>query len=591
MYRIIFVNLHEYIKEDIFDVPLGVLSLATKLKQNPCYNVEIVDFQYDCMIGLFKYVDDFNKNINNMCVYLLDKKPDIIGIYTMCNTYHIALLLGRKIKEVNPKVKIMLGGPQATLTANETLKKFPWIDVIGLGEGENSIEIIVRNLLDDKSFSYEAGVAYVKEGQVINNGIAPLIEDLDSLPMLDYSFFDMTRFKSINIDVGRGCPYSCIFCSTKNFWQRKFRIKSPQRLFEEIKWILYQYGIKNFSFMHDLFTLNKKKVIEFCNLIIKGKLDIKWTCSARIDTLDEEIIYKMASSGCSNIYLGIETGSPRMQRAIGKNLNISKIYEIVDMLNKYNIIPKLSFIYGFPDESEEDVRATIYMIETLAKKYGYLKKNIQLHRLAFFPGTELTERYLDKLTYSEENNSTMMLTNKFPDEVMEIIKNKELFPQFYEYKTELRDRLVMFEKFIPIVYLRTMSCYKDTYRILMMYYDNNILRFYDDYKKEEEDTLRKLSFFNVNKGSNTLFKPFESINNFVQKHNFDKWDKLIKEMSRFEYNIADFLYNTKQEQKTLEFDLDVYNIKKTNNMNNINVPIKVRFIREDEKKISVLKIS
>ena len=159
----------------------------------------------------------------------------------------------------------------------------------------------------------------------------------------------------LNIETGRGCPYNCTFCSTKTFWNRKVRLKSIDRLINEIKYYDNNYSINNFGFIHDLFTARKQHIMEFCKKLVDLRLNINWTCDTRADTLDEEIVKLMAKAGCNRITLGVETGSDRMQQIINKNLTISKIKETIKLLDKYNIKMKICVMYGFPEEEERDL--------------------------------------------------------------------------------------------------------------------------------------------------------------------------------------------------------------------------------------------
>ena len=144
--------------------------------------------------------------------------------------------------------------------------------------------------------------------------------DLQQLHKFNYDLVPyMHELDQIDIEGGRGCPFSCVFCSTKTFWKSNFRLKENMILIREIGELKNKYDIRRFNIVHDLFTANKSKIIEFCDLVIENQLDIVWGCSARIDTIDEDIAMRLKWSGCDQIYFGIETGSMRMQKLINKN--------------------------------------------------------------------------------------------------------------------------------------------------------------------------------------------------------------------------------------------------------------------------------
>ncbi len=169
---------------------LGVLSLATLVREQTDYDVEVIDFQHEAIVNHYKPKDTFEEEIQQQYDYIIQKKPNIISFYTVCNNYHNAIALARRIKHTMPVIKVVFGGPQATLTANTTIREAPWVDVIAIGEGEKSIVNIMTTLWNEGDLHKVRGVVFKQEGHVINTGMPPLIKDLDELPMIDYSLMD-----------------------------------------------------------------------------------------------------------------------------------------------------------------------------------------------------------------------------------------------------------------------------------------------------------------------------------------------------------------------------------------------------------------
>lgn len=588
MKSIFFINILDH-EISSTHTPLGILSLVSLLNNSKNYDVHIIDFGYECKKGNFKYYNNFYRDVDNMSNYILKKQPDIVIFYTMCNIYHIAVILAKRLKEYCPNIKIVFGGPHATLTGNATLKAFPWIDYIALGEGENTVKTILDNIINNNNLNTTNGIAYRKDNQIINNGLPKLIKDLDQLPQIDYSLIDMSEVKEAVLETGRGCPYSCTFCSTKTFWKRNYRMKSIKRVIKEIKCLKKEYKINNFNFIHDMFTANRKYIFDICDNLLKNNLKIRWTCSARVDSLDEELIKKMAEAGCRSIFLGIETGSPRMQNIINKNLNIDDMYNVIDTLYKYNVYPRLSFIYGFPQETEKDILKTLSMINKLVKKHSTLVNRIYLHKLCFYAGTELTNVYYDNLSYSEYNNETTIYTNNLPQDVIDMVKNnKEIFSHFFEYKSELLNKVELLNKFVSYIYLRTLHPFRCTYKLLMEYYNDNILQLFYCYKQVEEKTLRLSCYQDTSKGANKLINAYKSFYNFVNKSYFGDKDNFIKEIGKFEYDTMNFLYNSDKPQKIIKYNCNVYDMKKENSTAK-NDETTVRFIRKNTDVI-ILKV-
>ena len=292
------------------------------------------------------------------------------------------------------------------------------------------------------------GLVYLSNGVAVKNPRPVLMENPDELPMLDYSFLYLDDKKiqqsRFPIEVGRGCPFGCTFCATNSFWGRKYRLKSPQRIYEEIKTINECYGVTKFKFTHDMFTLNRKDVIETCRLLKTLDFNVDWGGSSRVDCIDKEMIDIMVDAGLSALFLGIETGSERIQRVINKNLKLERAAELIEYMISKGVRPTVSFMYGFPQETEEDLSQTIALLGDLLKQKNI---DISLHLCAFFVGTEMSAQYADQMTpvdyysnvtgdYAVEECNDIILT--YPD----------LFTHMLEYKTELRQKLKYFDVFI-----------------------------------------------------------------------------------------------------------------------------------------------
>lgn len=450
---------------------VGPLILSTILSEKKI-SCEILQF---CRIGNVAQFDVF---LDNALKILKEKKPKIISFYTRCDTYHIDIRLAQLIKEHLPGTYVVFGGPQSDITAEETIAQLPWVDFVCCGEGENTAYPLFSSLLKGEPDLSVDGLVYRRDGQVIKNPRPELIEDLDTIPVIDYSYFfyneddETARERGFPIDVGRGCPFGCTYCSTKTFWGRVFRLKSPQRICEEIRDIHNRFGMSRFVFSHDMFTVNRNKVIETCRLIRELDFPVRWSCSARLDCIDRELIDIMVDSGMVGIYIGIETGSPRMQKLINKNLKLDYALDIIGYMAEKGLSITASFIYGFPEETEEDLSETIAMMGQIMKLNSV---KVQAHLCTFLMGTELSERYREEMTPVETYSD---ITGEFAiDECADLIEAyPNLFIHMLEYKTEFRTKLRFFKEFITTWYsMRPLYQYlSETYprnRLVDMYYD------------------------------------------------------------------------------------------------------------------------
>ena len=485
-------------KGNMSDEVLGTLQLSTIL-ENKGISCEILQF---FRIGDITRFDEFLENAIKM---IGERRPKIVSFYTRCDIYHIDLRLAEVIKNKWKDIFIIFGGPQSDIVSVETIEQISYVDYVCCGEGENTIYPFFDSLLEETPDLSVPGLVYRKNGEVRKNPRPNLVENLDELPLIDYSSICISEGDEnkddlyFSIDVGRGCPFGCTYCSTKSFWGRKYRLKSPQRIFEEVKIAYEKFNIKRFGFSHDMFTLNRKSVIETCSLLKSLDFPIEWRCSARIDCIDKELIDIMIDAGMKRIFIGVETGSPRMQKMINKNLKLDNIVELIGYLSAKGIHVVASFIYGFPEETEGDLSKTMSLIRELMK---YKTVDVQTHLCTFLAGTELTEKYRSEMTYSLKCSD--ITGNKAIWECQEFIeKHKELFPHFLEYNTDLRTKLQGFKmfflmwRFMRPVYQYMSEKYPSD-KLIEMYYDfadanKNILKCIDTVPDDVvfEELLRK----------------------------------------------------------------------------------------------------
>ena len=466
MREIVFITPTE--SKNILKEGVGSLLLATILRGKGIES-HILSF------SAFGDPGDFYAFLQEGIRQICHKKPKIVSFYTRSDCFHIMLKMAKAVKE-QLGCPIVFGGPQADIIAKQTLEEIPYVDYICCGEGETTVYPFFSSLLRGEPDLSVDGLVYRKDGEIIMNPRPALIEDLDTIPLLDYTIFPENSLIdnqfAFPIDVGRGCPFGCTYCSTKTFWGRKYRLKSPKRIVEELQHYYDLFGVRHFVFQHDMFTMNKKLVMETCRLIKALPFKATWNCSARLDCIDEELIDAMADAGLYHIYLGIETGSPRMQKLANKNLKLDGIVEKIAYLRGKNLQVTTSFIYGFPQETEEDLSMTLALVMDLVR-IG--KVRIQMHRCAFLPGTALFEEYKEQLT---PTTAFCDMTGTFGvAECADLFgEHPGLFQYYNEYTTELRTKLLYVPEFIsmmrtmPSVYLYLSERYPRE-QLVQMYFD------------------------------------------------------------------------------------------------------------------------
>lgn len=476
---------------------LGTLLLATILKTN----------RISCKILPFGHIADvhfFDGFLQAALAKIDEEGPRIVSMYTRCDTFHISLRLAEVIKAHHPDVYIVFGGPQSDTVSTEVIAQMPCVDYVCCGEGENTIVPFFSSLLRGEPDLTIPGLVYRDNGEIVQNPRPELIHDLDSLPMIDFNgiYFDDypedIKNAQFCIDVGRGCPFGCAYCSTQAFWGRKYRLKSPQRIFEEVKAAHDDFGVTDFKFSHDMFTFSKKKVIETCNLLKTLDYPIKWNCSARLDCLDQEMIDAMVDAGMYNIFVGIETGSKRMQKIVHKNLNLDKVMDTLAYLRDKKISVDTSFVYGFPQETAVDLSQTLSLMAKIMDNHCGV---INTHLCAFLPKTELSELYKDQLTPADiYSNFTGKTAIKECEEL--IHSHLELFPQLMEYKTDVRTSLQYFALFIR-VWRKLVPVYQ---YIFERYSEDNAIQMYYDFVDVNRDALEKYGKLPLKKATEHLIR-------------------------------------------------------------------------------------
>lgn len=337
-------------------VPLGLLSLAAQLRrERPQVGCEVFDvnraIQREEVRLSGALYDDLARQLESY-------EADVVGFMTECDSYHHVLQICAALKQRAPRTQIVLGGPHASVVARATLERWPQIDAIVIGEGEQTF-IEFLDELDTLRRTAVAGVAMRgPQGEILFGSARPLVASLDDLPIPAYDLYQPDPNEEIFVEAGRGCPFQCAFCSTAPYWQRRHRVKSPERIVTELKLIQATYGRRRVHFTHDLFTANRTWVEAVCHALIGACNQMSWTCSARTDTVDAALLRLMAQAGCCAIYFGLESGSPRLLRWMKKDIPLAESFAAIEACKEAGITPNVGFIVGFPVEDLESLAET-----------------------------------------------------------------------------------------------------------------------------------------------------------------------------------------------------------------------------------------
>jgi radical SAM superfamily enzyme YgiQ (UPF0313 family) len=372
------LNTRVYTVEDVRAVPLGVYYVAAVLMDNG-YDVDILNWY------------DIDKTPEKIKETLKAKNPDVIGFSILNANRWGGIEIARIARQVNPHVRIVFGGIGATFLWEHFLTHFQEIDFIVIGEGEYPFLNLIRCLENGNLQALQTikGIAFRENGKPVRTQEPEPIRRLDDLPD-PAEYFDFQH-----LALTRGCGGNCNFCGSPQFWGRNVRFHSADYFVDQLE-RLYLRGIRFFYFSDDTFTVNKKRVIEICRRLIDRKLDITWNAIARVDQVNEDILYWMRKAGCIQISYGVESGSAGIRKFLLKNISAEKIQSAFDMTQKYGIMARAYFIYGAPGESRKTIQETIGLVQEIKPLSAIF------YILDIFPGTALYEEFKKRLNAADD---------------------------------------------------------------------------------------------------------------------------------------------------------------------------------------------
>jgi radical SAM superfamily enzyme YgiQ (UPF0313 family) len=333
---------------------------------------------------------------------LRDYQPHAVGVTSMySNSLHAARLVALT-KAHASEIVTVAGGSHFGALARESLERTAALDFVIQGEGETALAELLHQLESSRDWSKVPSLAYRRNGAIVLNPLAPLI-DLADLPnvwenlgsSIDLASYPTTaspesKHRVAYVEAGRGCPYHCSFCATAPFWQRKFRVKPVQRIIDEIQ-LLRGYGYDRFVLLHDLLTVSRRFISDLCDALLESRMPVEWMANSRTDISLDGLLPKMKAAGCWKLFYGIESASERVQEACHKHLNLQEVYARIDDLCRHGLTSTCSFVVGFPDESRGELGASIGAGARL-KLIG--AETVQFHRLRLWPPADLAKEQL-----------------------------------------------------------------------------------------------------------------------------------------------------------------------------------------------------
>jgi len=318
-------------------------------------------------------------------------RPQMAGLTAVTMTFDKAIGVIKDIKDIDPKILTVMGGPHISFCARETLGCYPELDVAVIGEGEQTAVELCRAVDNGGALDNVSGIVYRRGTDINSNPTREPIENLDELPLPDRALLPLGRYRALNMPISmttsRGCPFKCIFCVGRKMVGARVRYRSPEKVVDEMQY-LSTLNFNQINIADDLFTANKNHCLGVCNEIIKRDLKLTWTSFARVDTVSDDVLSKMKAAGCNAVSFGIESANPQILKTIKKGITLEQVEAAVAMCNRAGVTPFASFILGLPGETLQTIKETL----DFGNKMKRLGLAFGFHLLAPFPGTEVREQ-------------------------------------------------------------------------------------------------------------------------------------------------------------------------------------------------------
>lgn len=336
--------------------PLGILSIAAWLEKHGI-EVEIID----------GYASRESHEV--MVAKIIASGCSAVGFSCTTSSFPETNRIATLLKGKAPNIVTVLGGAHACTIGAPLLDSYPALDLLVIGEGENTMLDLAR--AGFSNVENIPGVAYRgSSGTGTLTSQRELIKDLDSLPFPAYHLlpdfprryklplFSYPTSPNTSIISSRGCPYSCSYCD-RSVFSRGFRFNSPDYILEHVALLNRNFGIRHVFFYDDLFTFDRKRVAEFCELKAKKGIRFSYNCIARLEHVDEELLRLLKGSGCWQVNFGIESGDPEILKKHRKFYGLDEVGQKLLMVKKAGMRVKGLFMVGLPGEDEAAIRRTI----------------------------------------------------------------------------------------------------------------------------------------------------------------------------------------------------------------------------------------
>jgi radical SAM superfamily enzyme YgiQ (UPF0313 family) len=368
-----------YQEDEYLNFPLSVLQLAAALKKDNV-DVSILDGRVE---------ENYREKI-------LTLKDELLVVGFSCLTGQVSqgLEIANFVRENVPEIPIVWGGWHPTIFHKESIQS-PCADVIARGEGEDIIRELVKCLRNGSGLSGINGITYKVNGDVSVNPDRALMKDfkMEKLPyeLLDHSRYEVKEGR-ISIITSRGCPQNCAYCSIQSYYTRHWYGRDAMEIADQIEYLKKRFNVDHFIFQDSNFFVDPRRTKAISEEIIKRDLKITWEASGHTKVLvrtEKETYELVKRSGCRQISVGVESGSPRMLNIIHKGLKLEEVFNLAKLIVNSKITFRTNFIIGMPGETDEDLLQTFDVIRKLHKSCPNLKVSVYMYHP--IPGSPMYE--------------------------------------------------------------------------------------------------------------------------------------------------------------------------------------------------------
>lgn len=368
-----------YSKNAILAPPLGMAYLAALLRDKG-YEVSFIDAN---ILNLSK--EKIIKRLNEF-------KPEYVLYTSITDNFQDTLSWIKEIKKEYNK-PVIIGGPHMEIYPKETLTH-ECINYGVVGDGWETLPELLDALEHKKDLTKVKGIVFREDGKVILTEDRPKRVGLEDVPfpardLLPNEKYDTALSKARPITImitALGCPFRCTYCCTDT----KLRTRSPEHIIAEVEECINKYGIKEIEFYDETFTVNRKKMKRFLDLIEEKGLKFYWSIRTRVDCVDKELIDRMAKNGCIRINFGIESGDENVLKAINRHMSMDTIRKSVKWSKDAGILTFGFFMIGLPQDTKESIEKTLKLMLELDLDF------MQLNKFTMLPKTKIYEDYVKK---------------------------------------------------------------------------------------------------------------------------------------------------------------------------------------------------